>query len=176
MKTPQKFNYTKEWFIENYTNTDKSLTDIALLAGCSYKIAQKWLHKFNIPAKPRMRKALNNLIRYKNGDIPWNKGLDMRDNRLRSAVLKSAKIRVELGSNRGEKHYNWKGGQVSYKRMHTWVNRWKGKAKICVNCGATMHIDWANISGLYKRDLDDYKSLCKSCHKKYDNIRKGVKT
>ncbi len=177
MKTPLKFNYSKEWLIENYSNTDKSLADIAKMAGCSYKIVHKWLHKYGIAPKPRMRKAMDNLILYKNDNIPWNKDLDMRDSRLRKAVLKSANTRVELGSTKGENHYNWKGGNVTYKPLHKWVNYWKGKAVVCVDCGASKGCDWANISGLYHRDLADFKSLCRSCHQIYDNIkRKEEKT
>lgn len=29
-------------------------------------------------------------------------------------------------------------------------------------------IHWANISRLYKRDLDDWMRLCAKCHKAYD--------
>lgn len=72
---------------------------------------------------------------------------------------------------KGEKAYNWKGDKVSYSGIHHWVKKWKGTPKICEHCGKTnkeRKIWWANKSGEYKRDLNDWISLCVSCHKKYD--------
>ena len=72
----------------------------------------------------------------------------------------------------GEKNYLWKGEKVSYVGLHQWVTRWKGKPCKCELCRTNelkkRGYDWANIDGEYKRDLDDYIRLCKSCHKKYD--------
>lgn len=65
----------------------------------------------------------------------------------------------------------WKGEDVSYQRKHQWVRYWFGEAMECEHCGTTnaKKYDWANISGLYKRDSADYIRLCRSCHKKYDH-------
>jgi hypothetical protein len=30
------------------------------------------------------------------------------------------------------------------------------------------HVEWANISLLYKRDLSDWMVLCAKCHDRYD--------
>lgn len=76
---------------------------------------------------------------------------------------------------KGENHYKWKGDKVGYDGLHDWVKKLKGKAYKCEDCGTTeaAGYDWANISGQYKRDLNDFKSLCKKCHARFD--RRGEK-
>lgn len=59
---------------------------------------------------------------------------------------------------------------MKYGTVHMWVKRELGKPKECENClraDAKMY-DWANISGDYKRDLTDWKRLCRSCHLYWD--------
>ncbi len=68
----------------------------------------------------------------------------------------------------GEKHPQWKGDKVGYGALHIWVYKALGKPKICTNCGTNKKLQWANKSGQYKRDLNDWISLCASCHKQYD--------
>lgn len=76
----------------------------------------------------------------------------------------------------------WKGGKVGYKALHQWVRRHKGKPDKCVECGQTENeMWWANISGEYKRDLEDFQAMCLPCHRRYDftdewrgNISKAV--
>ena len=82
----------------------------------------------------------------------------------------------------GEKHFNWKGEDVGYFGLHTWLKKVLGKPKVCSNesCfyprfnerGKWMEkpkrYEWANISGKYLRDVKDYFQLCPSCHRKYD--------
>lgn len=68
--------------------------------------------------------------------------------------------------------WNWKGDEVGYLALHRWVQRYKGKPKICEHCGIvesnTYKIHWANKSHKYFRDLNDWLRLCAKCHKKYD--------
>ena len=71
----------------------------------------------------------------------------------------------------GEKHPNWKGDSVGYVGIHIWVRKQKGKPKTCSHCGITnkkRKISWANIDHKYRRNLEDYTSLCYSCHRIYD--------
>lgn len=74
----------------------------------------------------------------------------------------------------GDKNHMWKGDSVSYKGLHDWVNKNFGKPDICERCNASglsgMYINWANVSGSYKRDRNDWIRLCKSCHNKMDGI------
>ena len=87
----------------------------------------------------------------KKGNSPaWNKGL--------------------LGFGSGEKHGNWKGDNVGYPALHIWVKRHLGKPRECVYCWESIKpIQWASVSHGAKRDLEDYISLCISCHANYDD-------
>lgn len=62
----------------------------------------------------------------------------------------------------------WKGDEVAYRTLHAWVARHKGRPAACSHCGANGRTDWANVSGEYLRDLDDYIALCRRCHKAFD--------
>lgn len=59
-------------------------------------------------------------------------------------------------------------GAESYRARHLWVYKNKGRPAVCEECGRTESLSWANISGEYKLDVDDYRSLCMSCHMKHD--------
>lgn len=75
----------------------------------------------------------------------------------------------------GENHYAWKGDDVGYFALHSWLRRTKGSPdRKCTECSSTTakRYEWANISGEYKRDATDYRSLCKSCHQK-ETYKKG---
>jgi hypothetical protein len=69
-----------------------------------------------------------------------------------------------------EDSHNWKGDKVGKTALHQWVERKKGKPRICEHCNTTKakQYDWANVSQKYKRDLNDFIRLCRSCHAKYD--------
>ncbi len=74
---------------------------------------------------------------------------------------------------RGEQKLLWKGDLVSYRGLHYWVERHKGKPIKCEFCWkektTSKSIQWANISHTYQRDLNDWISLCVSCHRIFDN-------
>lgn len=64
----------------------------------------------------------------------------------------------------------WKGEKVGYRALHMWVAKHRGKASSCtVNVKhQSSRFHWANISQEYKRDLNDWISLCPKCHRQYD--------
>ena len=65
----------------------------------------------------------------------------------------------------------WKGDDAGYMAIHIWVKKHKGKPIKCEHCGAVRdekRFHWANIDHKYRRDIDDYISLCVSYHNKYD--------
>lgn len=70
----------------------------------------------------------------------------------------------------GENHHNWKGDKVSYSGIHEWIKRKKNKLEYCEVCGSEEHVDIANISGEYKREVSDWRYMCKKCHHIHDNI------
>lgn len=76
-----------------------------------------------------------------------------------------------------EKHHLWKGDFISYSVLHRWVQKHLGVASICSNCLTTSkitRIEWANISGNYLRQLDDWLPMCRSCHMIFDDVSKRV--
>lgn len=74
-------------------------------------------------------------------------------------------------SNRGEKNRQWKGDAVSYRELHKWVRKYKLLPLVCSLCNSQKKLDWANVDGMYRRNLDDFIALCRECHKKYDQDR-----
>jgi len=70
----------------------------------------------------------------------------------------------------GKEHPCWKGDDVSYSGLHYWISRKLGKPRVCEMCGTktAKKYEWANISGEYKRDKNDFIRLCVSCHRKMD--------
>lgn len=75
----------------------------------------------------------------------------------------------------GEDNPAWKGDKAGYDAIHTWIRKIKGKAIMCsfnLNHQSPRY-EWANVSGAYLRNIDDFVSLCKKCHSEYDWIRRG---
>ena len=63
-----------------------------------------------------------------------------------------------------DKNGMWKGDKVSYNGVHAWVRKYKPKPEVCEICGIKEPKQIANISGEYKRDINDYQWLCTKCH------------
>lgn len=99
----------------------------------------------------------------KKGQAPWNKGLD---------GYRSGSSHHWFGRDVSkEKSPTWKGDEVGYRGLHIWVQNELGTPEQCEHCPATgtghsMH--WANISGNYLREKDDWKRLCPKCHRSFD--------
>lgn len=70
--------------------------------------------------------------------------------------------------NMNEKNPYWKGNKVTYSPLHDWIRRHKPKPKLCEDCKKVPPYDLANISGKYKRDIKDFKWVCRKCHMKED--------
>lgn len=62
--------------------------------------------------------------------------------------------------------------QKEYDNIHYWVRSQLGTPKRCDFCGDTSrkYYDWANISQEYKRELSDWRRLCRSCHRRENNL------
>lgn len=57
----------------------------------------------------------------------------------------------------------------SYGAIHMDLRRKYGPAPLCINHHEkTINIDWANVTGVYTSDIEDYLPMCKSCHKLFD--------
>lgn len=64
----------------------------------------------------------------------------------------------------GSRAWNWMGEKVLYRGLHKWVRDHKEGGEKCEICGSKIHIDLANISGKYDRDISDWRYLCRKCH------------
>lgn len=72
---------------------------------------------------------------------------------------------------KGDKGNNWKGHLATYNSIHHWVRDTFGRPEKCEHCDGLFtgrKIEWANKSGEYKRDREDWIRLCAKCHRKYD--------
>lgn len=98
---------------------------------------------------------------FNKGFTPWNKGI--HTGLIPKTAFKKDDIRLV-----GEVHHNWKGDNASYTAFHIWIRGRLGKPKKCMFCKKKDHLQWANQSGCYMRDIHDYISLCYWCHRKYD--------
>ena len=74
-----------------------------------------------------------------------------------------------------ENNSNWKGDEVLYAGLHVWVSRNKPKPPLCEDCQVRAPHDVANISGEYKRDLNDFEWLCRKCHMTKDGRMNNLK-
>ncbi len=71
----------------------------------------------------------------------------------------------------GDKNPRWTGDNVSYGGVHDYISLHLGKPKNCEKCGtddSSKRYEWANISGEYKRDFEDWIRLCRQCHYSFD--------
>ena len=73
-----------------------------------------------------------------------------------------------------EKHQNWKGDEVGYWGVHKWIARNWGNSTKCEKCGRDAlkgrQINWANKTGKYLRDRNDWLRLCRLCHARFDKF------
>jgi ribosomal protein L37AE/L43A len=83
--------------------------------------------------------------------------------------------KVIADKHKNELNVNWKGDDVGRTQLHEWVRRRKEKPDFCEICGINKPHDLANISGEYKRDVDDFKWLCRLCHMKDDGRINNLK-
>lgn len=71
----------------------------------------------------------------------------------------------------GENNTRWNPHRV-YEHSHKWMYDNFGKPNYCEDCKTTVSkvFDWANISGEYKLEREDWKRLCRKCHVKFDDV------
>ena len=71
-----------------------------------------------------------------------------------------------------ENHPQWKGDNIGYNGLHTWLRTVFGWPNKCENkdCGhKSMKYEWALIKGKrYERKRENFWQLCVSCHRLYD--------
>lgn len=103
----------------------------------------------------------------------WN-----RSKRCGGCAIKNrdnSKMSKNFGDTCGEKNGRWAGDKVGYFALHSWVRKNKPKPRFCEDCGENEPKDVANVSGEYKRDIEDYRWLCRGCHYKKDRLNNSDK-
>lgn len=74
-----------------------------------------------------------------------------------------------LKYNIAEKNGVWKGDKVGRVALHLWIKKRLPKPTLCPICKKFPPLDLANISQKYKRDINDFEWLCRSCHIRKEN-------
>lgn len=59
--------------------------------------------------------------------------------------------------------------------LHVWLNKNYKKPKQCSFCKEIKKLDWANITGIYDRNINNYIALCTKCHLRLDLGKKTDK-
>lgn len=72
-----------------------------------------------------------------------------------------------------ELHPLWKGDNAGYVALHFWIRKNKPKSEFCEKCGKKKPLELANISGEYKRNVNDFEWLCVRCHINKDKVGKS---
>lgn len=120
---------------------------------------------------------------FKKGLTPWNKGLSQSAETKEKIRLTKLKNNNSYKRLVGELNPMWKGDEISYRQKHRRIRNILGCPIVCTNCKVyisfTKHkhpnIEWANISGEYSLDLDDWVALCTKCHARFDGIVNNFK-
>lgn len=70
---------------------------------------------------------------------------------------------------------NWKGDNVGYIPLHIYVKKRLPKPKFCEYCNKITPYDLANVTGIYNRNLENWKWLCRRCHMNTDGRMMNLK-
>lgn len=111
----------------------------------------------------KMRKKISETFKknYKKENHPFYNKHHTEESKIKMSEAKKGKYI-------GEKNPAWKGKKVSYAGIHLWIKKRKLKLKLCEKCGKKKKLELSNISGKYRRDINDYKWLCIKCHRNLD--------
>lgn len=88
-----------------------------------------------------------------------------------SAEHRASISAANAGRFKGDEHHAWKGDEVSYWGLHSWLKKNFPKTGVCDDCGVVAGSrahDYASVGHTYTRDRNDWRELCRKCHKKLD--------
>ena len=184
-QNPRKYR-NKEWLENQYIALEKSTRKIAKICKSNKNTILKWLRKFEIEVHS---KSEINSGKFQKGHIPWHKGKtgvyseerlkEMSETRKGTKLSEEIKRKMKESAHRDEDHYGWKGDDVGIAGLHVWIKKRKPKSEVCEICGkkedknGRMKLELSNITGEYKRDINDFQWVHHSCHVNYD-IENGL--
>lgn len=144
---------------------------------CSQECKYKY-RKMPKRGKGNYKLVKENPTSFKKGVVTWNTGLAGKGvcKPNSGSIKKGEKRGVDTQFKKGVIPVTYKGDKVGYHALHRWVSNHRGKASLCIECGATKNVQWANKSHEYKRELDDFIELCSKCHRAYDKDHLGIAT
>ena len=119
----------------------------------------EWKRKvFTLKRNKKISETLKR--KYKNNEIkPHFKG---------KKLSKKHRNNISKGMFKGELSPCWKGENVGYVALHSWIRKIKPKSNLCEICLNDKKLELSNISGEYKRDIEDWWWVCRNCHRAYD--------
>lgn len=132
------------------------------------KIFQHWAYRKNVKCC-----SMECTMQYRKTTDFKEKISKLHKGRKLSDEQKKKLSESQIGKRQGDLSPSWKGNDVGYRAMHSWVIKVKGKPTICEHCGvdstkSNKRLVWANKSHKYIRDESDWMRLCYPCHRKYD--------
>ena len=83
-----------------------------------------------------------------------------------------------MSEHSGENHKKWKGEQAGYIAKHQWVRKHKPNPADgrCEKCGRKdEQLELANISGDYKRDVNDFQWTCHRCNMRDEKTQQKLR-
>jgi len=116
------------------------------------------------------------------GQKAWNRGIPMTEEKKQALSL--ARTLKLTGRKYSQEHREkiskaLSGGvMIGYVALHEWVTRELGRPTKCTNLfceDKSKTFEWANKSHTYKKELEDWLSLCRKCHRNYDKDYIGLK-
>jgi len=137
----------------------KNKMSLSRIGKRGFKHSEETKEKIRLKQKGRMHKPQEG---FKIGHKGFN-GFTGKNHTQESKYKISKSLK---GKNLGVEHWNWKGGFPN--DVHGWLKNLIGNAQnYKCKCGKTAK-DWANKDHKYKRDVNDYIPMCRSCHRIYD--------
>lgn len=116
----------------------------------------------------------NLIYRIPKGSTPWNKGKGWAEftcpNCSKTNTFLISQVKRGFCNKTCYDQYQTHSKPQTYSTLHAWVRRNFGTPNKCDECGTTSSkkFEWANISGEYLQDKDDWVRLCCKCHRQYD--------
>lgn len=125
--------------------------------------------------RPRLRHKIESIekMRQSKKGHGWPEGYSERQSKAQKERFKhEAPWNKNLSY--GDAKWFWKGDSNGYRRLHKKIQRKFGTPKVCEHCNREdlSRYEWANKTGKYQEEREDWLRLCKSCHIKYDGSNK----